>query len=106
MYLIKRSGVKESIDVDKAIAHITGLCNTEILDSIDIPTFVRTVFKGLVAETTVSTLNQLLAETAESLTTENVHYGLLATRIVVDDIHKTTPLKFSDVRIIFLKIFF
>jgi ribonucleoside-diphosphate reductase alpha chain len=46
---------------------------------------------------TTSELDELASQTAASLSTKHPHFGKLAARISVSNLHKNTPKAFSDV---------
>lgn len=57
------------------------------------------VQRGLYDGATINELMTLAAETAATRTTEHSDYGMLAGRIVVDNMHKATSEKFSGLSV-------
>ena len=65
----------------------------QLVDPIDV---AKKVIEGLFDGVTTSELDNLAAETAASLTTKHPDYALLASRIAVSNLHKTTVKSFSE----------
>jgi ribonucleoside-diphosphate reductase alpha chain len=95
MYVIKRDGNKESVKFDKITARIQKLCYG--LDSTHVnpvPVAMK-VIEGIYEGVTTHELDNLAAEIAASLTTTHPDYALLASRIAVSNLHKSTNKSFS-----------
>ena len=94
MYVIKRDGRKESIKFDKITARIQKLCYglDPIADSVPV---AMKVIEGIYEGVTTVELDNLAAETAASFTIRHPDYALLASRIAVSNLHKTTEKSFS-----------
>ena len=67
---------------------ITGV--PEALDDIDITLVVDQVVHGVADGMTTVQIDELAAEAAASLASENPHYGLLGARLAVGNLHKQT----------------
>jgi ribonucleoside-diphosphate reductase alpha chain len=95
MFVVKRDGRKESIKFDKVTARIQKLCYglDPIVDSI--PVAMR-VIEGIYEGVTTQQLDELAAETAASFTVRHPDYALLASRIAVSNLHKSTTKSFSN----------
>lgn len=95
MYVVKRDGRKESIKFDKVTARIQKLCYG--LDPMvdPIPVAMR-VIEGIYEGVTTQQLDELAAETAASFTVRHPDYALLASRIAVSNLHKSTIKSFSN----------
>src|ERR1700688_1993489 len=96
MFVIKRDGKRETVKFDKITARVEKLCyglNDALVDSIVV---AKKVIEGLFDGVTTSELDNLAAETAASLTTKHPDYALLASRIAVSNLHKTTIKSFSE----------
>jgi ribonucleotide reductase alpha subunit len=95
MYVMKRDGRSESVHFDKITSRITRLCyglNPAYVDPILVSQKVcMGVYKGV----TTSELDELAAETAAHLTSLHPDFGLLAARIAVSNLHKSTLKSFS-----------
>lgn len=95
MYVIKRDGRRESVKFDKITARIKKLCYG-LDDSVDAVKISMRVIEGLYEGVTTSQLDNLAAEIAASMTTTHPDYALLASRISVSNLHKSTKKSFSE----------
>lgn len=96
LYVIKRDGTKQDVHFDKITSRIRKLC-WELSDIVD-PAFVaQKVCGGVYAGVTTKELDDLAAETAAHMVTTHPDYGLLAARLAVSNIHKSTKKNFSEV---------
>ncbi len=95
MYVIKRDGRRESIKFDKITARIQKLCYglNPLVDPIPV---AMKVIKGIYEGVTTRDLDNLAAETAASFTVRHPDYALLASRIAVSNLHKSTEKSFSE----------
>ncbi|PAV57924.1 hypothetical protein WR25_23828 [Diploscapter pachys] len=97
MYVIKKDGRMEDIYFDKIASRIDKLAyglNSNYVDPILV---TRKVINGLYKGASTSELDNLAAETAASMITRHPDYGILAARIAVSNLHKTSKKAFSDV---------
>lgn len=95
MFVIKRDGRRESVRFDKITARIERLCyglDMNFVEPIDI---TKKVSSGIFDGVTTVELDNLAAETAASLTTKHPDYAILAARIAISNLHKTTNKSFS-----------
>src|SRR4029079_6718256 len=95
MYVIKRSGRKESIKFDKVTARIEKLSYklSPLVNPIDV---AKKVIEGIYEGVATTELDNLAAETAASLATKHPDYAILASRIAVSNLHKNTIKSFSE----------
>ena len=96
MLVVKRDGRRESVKFDKITARIEVLCeglNMRYIEPIDI---ARKVIDGLYDGVTTEELDNLAAETAASMTTTHPDYAILAARLAISNLHKTTSQSFSS----------
>jgi len=96
MLVIKRDGRKESVKFDKITARIEKLSyglNTKFVKTIEI---AKKVIDGLYDGVSTQELDELAAETAATLTTKHPDYAVLAARISISNLHKTTSKSFSN----------
>ncbi len=96
MYVIKRDGRREAVKFDKITARIKKLCygfNPAIVDPVKIS---MKVIEGIYEGVTTAALDNLAAEVAASFTTQHPDYALLASRIAVSNLHKSTKKSFSE----------
>ena len=95
MQVVKRSGKREDVSFDKITARIKKLCynlDPKYIDSIEIS---KRVIQGLYDGVTTSELDNLAAETAATMATQHPDYALLAARIAISNLHKSTNKSFS-----------
>ncbi len=96
MYVIKRDGRRESVKFDKITARISKLCyglNMSFINPLDV---AKKVIDGIYDGVTTVELDNLAAEIAASLTVKHPEYALLAARIAISNLHKTTSKSFSN----------
>ena len=95
MEVLKRDGRKEIVMFDKITARIKKLCYglSEHVDPVKIS---MKVIEGLYDGVTTSELDNLAAEQAASMTVSHPDYALLASRVVVSNLHKQTKKSFSE----------
>ncbi|WP_226390841.1 ribonucleoside-diphosphate reductase subunit alpha [Penaeicola halotolerans] len=96
MLVVKRDGRRESVRFDKITARIEKLCyglDSKYVEPIEI---AKKVIDGLYDGVTTAELDNLAAETAASLTTRHPDFALLAARISISNLHKTTSQSFSN----------
>lgn len=95
MQVIKRNGKREDVSFDKITARVKKMCyglNQKYVDPIEI---AKKVIQGLYDGVTTSELDNLAAETAATMATNHPDYALLAARIAVSNLHKSTSKSFS-----------
>ncbi len=96
MLVIKRDGRKESVKFDKITTRIEKLCyglNEKYVNPVIV---ARKVIEGLYDGVTTAELDNLAAEVSASMTTVHPDYAILAARIAVSNLHKTTSSSFSN----------
>lgn len=97
MLVIKRDGRRESVKFDKITARIERLCGGLDANFIQPVEVAKKVIEGLYDGVTTQELDNLAAEIAASMTTRHPDYAILAARIAVSNLHKTTSASFSSV---------
>jgi len=96
MFVTKRDGSKEAVRFDKIsnrIKKMTYGLNTDFVDWMGIS---QKVIAGIYDGISTVELDNLAAETAASLIPSHPDYSILASRIAVSRLHKTTKKKFSE----------
>ena len=96
MQVIKRTGKREEVSLDKITARVKKLSyglDSKFVDTIEIS---KKVIAGLFNGVTTSELDNLAAETAAGLSTIHPDYAILAARIAVSNLHKNTNKSFSE----------
>ncbi len=96
MLVVKRDGRLESVKFEKISSRIEKLCyglNTHFVSSIEV---AKKVIIGLYDKVSTTELDNLAAETAASMVSSHPHYAILAARISVSNLHKTTSKSFYN----------
>jgi ribonucleoside-diphosphate reductase alpha chain len=96
MKVIKRDGHSETLKLDKIANRIkkqTYSLNTDYVDSLEVAT---KVVSGIYDGISTQELDLLASETAAALTYIHPDYSILAARIAITRLHKTTNKSFSD----------
>src|SRR5882762_4593957 len=96
MFVIKRDGKKESVKFDKVTARIQKL-SYSLSPLVDVYEVAKKTIEGIYDGVPTTELDNLAAETAASLTTTHPDYAILASRIAVSNLHKSTTKSFSGV---------
>lgn len=97
LYVKKRRGRTELVDINKINARIRKLLWGLNEDYIDLANIVMKVITGLYSGVTTRELDNLAAETCAVMSTIHPDYGTLAARIFVSNLHKETDKDFSSV---------
>jgi ribonucleoside-diphosphate reductase alpha chain len=96
MKVLKRDGHLETLRLDKITNRIkkqTYDLDTEFIDALEVATkVVAGIYDGISSHE----LDTLAAETAAGLTSVHPDYSILAARIAITRLHKTTQKSFSD----------
>lgn len=95
MYVIKRSGAKEPVYYDKITSRINKLSYGLNLKYIQPILVAQQVIQGLYDGVPTTELDNLAAETAASMAVSHPDYAILAARIAVSNLHKSTKKSFS-----------
>jgi ribonucleoside-diphosphate reductase alpha chain len=96
MQVIKRDGSREPLKFDKISNRVRKMTYGLNNDFIDVLEISQKVIAGIFDGITTEALDNLAAETAASLIPKHPDYSLLASRIAVSRLHKTTKKKFSE----------
>lgn len=96
MKVLKRDGRLETLRLDKITSRIkkqTYDLDTNFIDALEVATkVVAGIYDGI----STQELDTLAAETAAGLTYVHPDYSILAARIAITRLHKTTPKSFSE----------
>jgi ribonucleoside-diphosphate reductase alpha chain len=96
MQVLKRDGSREPVKFEKIsnrIRRMTYGLNSDYIDAIGI---AQKVIAGIYDGISTEELDNLAAETAATLIPRHPDYSILASRIAVSRLHKTTKKKFSE----------
>ncbi len=97
LQVVNRKGEKEDVRFDAILEKLTNLSSDLDPVWVDPAYLTKLVIEGLYDGVTTRELDELAAETAASLASQHPDYSRLAARICVDDLHRATNDKFSDV---------
>jgi ribonucleoside-diphosphate reductase alpha chain len=97
MRVIKRNGDESPMLFDKVTKRINKLCTD--LSGVQADRVAQKVFKNMYDGIKTSEIDDISADVAIDMVTENPEYETLATRIIVSNMHKTCPPCFSDAMI-------
>ncbi|HEU5186989.1 MAG TPA: ribonucleoside-diphosphate reductase subunit alpha [Candidatus Saccharimonadales bacterium] len=93
MYVIKRSGKKQPVHFDKITTRISNLCGSLQVE----PTLVaQRVIEGLSDGMSTQQLDELAAEVAATMAVHHPDYAMLAAKIAVSNLHKSTDKSFVN----------
>lgn len=90
MQVIKRNNRLEKVDFNKITHRIAKIADEISSDTIDPIKVAQKVCQSLYDKVTTKELDELSAEIAISLSTNHPDYGVLASYISVDNLHKST----------------
>ncbi len=94
MYVIKRDGSKETVSFDKVLERLRKLSYGLDLNHISYEEVAQKTIEGIYDGVTTIELDILASEIAASKAVEHPDYSILASRIVVDNIHKIVEKNF------------
>lgn len=95
MQVIKRDGRRESVRFDKITARIEKLSYSLARDYVQPVEVAKKVITGIYDGVTTIELDNLAAETAATMAIQHPDYAILAARIAISNLHKTTSKLFS-----------
>jgi ribonucleoside-diphosphate reductase alpha chain len=95
MQIVKRDGRSEPVKFDKITARIQKLCYGLDNNYISAQEVAKKVIDGIYDGITSIELDNLATETAATLAVKHPEYAILAGRLAVNTLHKTTSKSFS-----------
>lgn len=95
MTVVKRDGSVQPLSFDKIAQRIAKLC-FKLDDLVDADKVSMQVIAGLVSGITTSEIDQQAARVAAEMTNVHYDYSVLAARLIVADLHRTTLKSFSE----------
>jgi ribonucleoside-diphosphate reductase alpha subunit len=93
MRVVKRNGASQEMLFDKVTKRISELCSDLEVQADKV---AQKVFSDMFDGITTTQIDEISADVATHMITEHPDYEVLATRIVVSNMHKTNPTCFSD----------
>ena len=97
MEVVKRDGRRVPVMFDKVTARIQKLCYGFDPKEVNPAKITKKVVAGIYDGVHATAIDDLVAETAAFMSTENPGYSRLAARVAVSNLHKQTPKVFSEV---------
>ena len=94
--VVNRKGEKEAVRFDAILEKLVRLSSDLDMNWVDPGLVSKLVIEGLYDGVTTRELDQLAAETAASLVSNHPDYSILAARIAIDDLHRSTNDSFSQ----------
>lgn len=94
-YVIKRNGSKEEVSFDKVTKRIKKLCYG-LEEEINPIIIAQKVCSQIYDNVSTVELDELAAQICISLESTNLNYGVLASRIIISNNHKSTSPSFSE----------
>jgi len=96
MLVTKQNGHNQPLQREKLINRITPLLKNDIDTTfVNVEAVVDATIKGITEGIATTRLDELLCQTAAYLSTQHPDYSLLAGRLAVSALHKSTPKSFS-----------
>ena len=92
--VLKRNGSKEEVSFDKVTKRIKKLCYN-LSNEINPIIIAQKVCSQIYNNVTTVELDELAAQICISMSTINMDYGVLASRIIISNNHKVTSPSFS-----------
>ena len=96
LQVINRSGERVDVRFDAILEKLAKLSEGLDTDWVDTGLVAKMVIEGLYDGVTTKELDELAAETSASLVSHHPDYSILAARIAVDNLHRSTKDSFSD----------
>ena len=97
LHVINRQGEREAVRFDAILEKLDKLAIGLNTDWVDTGLVTQKVVEGLFDGVTTKAVDKLAAETAASLAANHPDYGMLAAKVSVENLHRDTKEKFSDV---------
>lgn len=96
MEITKRNGSREIVKLDKILNRVKKQCYGLDMNFVEPMEIAKKVIAGLYDGISSVELDVLAAETSAALTALHPDYSILAARLCVTSLHKTTPKSFSE----------
>jgi ribonucleoside-diphosphate reductase alpha subunit len=94
MRVLKRDGTFEPVSFDKVLRRITIL--SKGLDGVEADEVAQKICSRIYDGVKTTELDELTATTCSTMCTVHPNYGVLASRVIISNLHKTTPNTFSE----------
>jgi ribonucleoside-diphosphate reductase alpha subunit len=94
MRVLKRDGSYEHVSFDKVLRRISVL--SEGLEGVEADEIAQKICSRIYDGVKTTELDELTATTCSTMSTVHPNYGILASRVIISNLHKTTPKTFSE----------
>ena len=94
MRVLKRDGTYEPVSFDKVLRRISVL--SEGLEGVEADEIAQKICSRIYDGVKTTELDELTATTCSTMSTVHPNYGVLASRVIISNLHKTTPSTFSE----------
>lgn len=95
MHVIKRDGKKELVSFDKVLERLRKLSYGLETSHVFYEAVAQKTIEGIYDGVTTSELDSLASEIAASKAVDHPDYSILASRIIVDNLHKNVEMNFT-----------
>lgn len=95
MRVLKRDGTYEPVSFDKVLRRISVL--SKGLDGVEADEIAQKICSRIYDGVKTTELDELTATTCSTMSTVHPNYGILASRVIISNLHKTTPDTFTEV---------
>merc|ERR1719316_1795539 len=95
MYVVKRDGRREEVKFDNITKRIRALTNGLDSKFIDAVPITQKVIEGFFNGIATDAIDTLAAETCAYMSQKHPHFSILAARVAISNMHKTTSDSFT-----------
>ena len=95
MRVLKRDGTYEPVSFDKVLRRISVL--SKGLEGVEADEIAQKICSRIYDGVKTTELDELTATTCSTMSTVHPNYGILASRVIISNLHKTTPDTFTEV---------
>lgn len=94
MRVLKRDGTYEPVSFDKVLRRISVL--SKGLEGVEADEIAQKICSRIYDGVKTTELDELTATTCSTMSTVHPNYGILASRVIISNLHKTTPDTFTE----------
>lgn len=94
MRVLKRDGTYEPVSFDKVLCRISNL--SKGLEGVEADEIAQKICSRIYDGVKTTELDELTATTCSTMSTVHPNYGILASRVIISNLHKTTPDTYTE----------
>ena len=94
MRVLKRDGTYEPVSFDKVLRRISVL--SKGLEGVEADEIAQKICSRIYDGVKTTELDELTATTCSTMSTVHPNYGILASRVIISNLHKTTPDTYTE----------